>query len=94
MADIYADSERILARLEQLGDGAAAERLRIAMAGSTSGEILDALSGEFETLLRTPLRDDDEVGALLREASAAADRVTHPRLGRRLSRMWLRRGSP
>lgn len=76
--NIESATERIIERLDDLGDHAAAERLRVALVGSTSGEILGALSVEFRTLLGTNLRNDEEVGGLLREAKDAVDETLHP----------------
>jgi hypothetical protein len=80
--DLYASVERITRRLEELGDRAAAERLRVAMAGATSGEIFGALSAELAKLLETPLRHDAQVGVLLREAKDAVDEALRPGTGR------------
>ena len=86
--DVEHATERIIKRLDELGDSAAAERLRIALVGSTSGEILTSLGIEFQRLLRTKLRSDEEVGRLLRETKYAVDDALYatPRWLR-----WLRR---
>ena len=80
--DLYASVGRITRRLDELGDRAGAERLRVAMAGATSGEIFGALSAELAELLETPLRDDEQVGELLREARDGVDDALRPGLGR------------
>jgi hypothetical protein len=90
--DVEHATERIIKRLDELGDSTAAERLRIALMGSTSGEILTSLGIEFQRLLRTKLRSDEEVGQLLRETKWAVDDALYrtPRWLRWLRRMRLR----
>jgi hypothetical protein len=81
-----ASVERIIRRLDELGEPAAAERLRVALVGSTSGEILGALSVELAALRKTPLRDDEQVGELLRDTRDAVDEALKPGI-RRLRRL-------
>ena len=90
--DVESNVTTIVARLRELGDHAAAERLDAALAGSTSGEILAGVGAELRQLVRDGYGSDPEVGDLVRATRDDVDDVTYypgawfRRLRRRLTR--------
>ena len=89
MTDIAPAVHQIIDRLEERGDRQAAQRLRDAEFGSTSGEIIANVAGVLYALIETPLRRDPVVGRVLVDAVRDLDRMLYARPGRRLRHWWL-----
>lgn len=83
--EVEGNTRAIAARLRELGDADAAERLEAALAGSTSGEIYAYLGVELNRLAREGYRRDPEIGALVTEMRDVVDEINHN------PRAWLRR---
>ena len=86
--DVAGNLRTIEARLRELGDAPAADRLDAALAGSTSGEILAGAGAELGALVAAGYAADPVIGRLLRDTRDELDAINHnPRPGAVLRRV-------